>query len=177
MKQTDADMLRTRARRLISAANELLSIARDIDHISAGEDEANLAAQGQNRYRDLLPEDHPYWLELARRTYADRRRRDKLFQPGLFGEPAWDILLDLFISAKEGKKVSVTSACIGSAVPTPTALRWIAVLESQGHALREDDPKDARRAFLHLSADAYARMIDYFAIEAPSAEGQLRQAV
>ncbi|MGM3253246.1 hypothetical protein ACS22W_25800, partial [Escherichia coli] len=89
-------------RRLISAANELLSIARDIDHIYAGEDEANLAAQGQNRYRDLLPEDHPYWLELARRTYADRRRRDKLFQPGLFGEPAWDILLDLFISAKEG---------------------------------------------------------------------------
>jgi hypothetical protein len=88
-----------------------------------------------------------------------------MFLTELFGEPAWDILLDLFISAKQGKRVSVSSACIGAAVPTTTALRWLAVLESRGHIVREDDPADARRAFLHLSADTYSRMIDFFAAD------------
>lgn len=162
---TSTDALRHRARKLIASANELLAIARDLEHMCVGQD-----APGQGEAVDrsaVLPEDHPLWLELARRTYADRRRRTKLFEPNLFGEPAWDMLLDLFIAAKEGKRVSVTSACIGSDVPATTALRWIAVLESQGLVLREDDPKDARRAFIHLSADAYSRMIDFFAFDVP----------
>lgn len=41
------------------------------------------------------------WCELARQSYDDRRRREKIFKnESLFGEPAWDILLDLFIAAK-----------------------------------------------------------------------------
>ena len=38
----------------------------------------------------------------------------------LFGEPAWDILLDLYIANVENKPVSVSSACIGSAAPPTT---------------------------------------------------------
>jgi predicted transcriptional regulator len=83
--------------------------------------------------------------------YDDRRRRAKLFGPNLFGEPAWDILLDLFIASETGKKISVTSACIGAAVPLTTALRWLSMLEARGLILRENDEKDARRSNVRLS--------------------------
>ena len=63
----------------------------------------------------------------------------------------------------------VTSACIGAAVPTTTALRWLALLEERGLIVREADPTDARRIFVRLSADAYARMVSYF-VRAAAAE-------
>ena len=80
----------------------------------------------------------------------------------LFGEPAWDILLDLFAAAVHNKRVAVTSACIGAAVPSTTALRWIKVLEDKGLILREDDTADARRTFVRLSPQGYALMLRYF---------------
>jgi hypothetical protein len=100
---------------------------------------------------------------LARNVYNHRRLRAKVFDdPDLFGEPAWDLLLDLFVAAREGKRLPVTSACIGASVPTTTALRWIAMLESRGLVVRENDANDARRIFVRLTPEADARMADYF---------------
>ena len=174
---TDSAALRSRARSLIATANEMLTIARDLDRMAA-EVEAGPGVVMLGTPGGSAPaKDHPYLLDLARRAYADRRRRDKVFQNDLFGEPAWDILLDLFISAKQGKRVSVSSACIGAAVPNTTALRWLAVLEQRGLIVREDDPADARRAFLHLSAEAYARMCDFLADETIAAADRTAMAV
>lgn len=155
---------RAKAIRLIGIANELLAMARELEMGPP------LAADIAGARDDLGPprgatsQDHPIWVELARQTYDDRRRRSKIFRADtLFGEPAWDILLDLFIAAKERRRVSVTSACIGSAVPSTTALRWIAILERQGLLVREADPGDARRVYVKLSARGYAAMLEYFA--------------
>jgi hypothetical protein len=62
-----------------------------------------------------------------------RRRRDGAAPvKGLFGEPAWDILLDLFIAHCRGDDLQVSSVCIEASVPSTTILRWIARLESEG---------------------------------------------
>lgn len=168
MENTD-QLMRNRAKaiRLIGIANELLAMARELE---IGESPttilASLAAVGERREngKTSASQDHPIWVELARQTYEDRRRRTKIFQSEeLFGEPAWDILLDLFIAAKERRRVSVTSACIGSAVPSTTALRWITILEKQTLLVREADPGDARRVYVKLSARGYAAMLEYFA--------------
>lgn len=158
---------RAKAIRLIGVANELLAMARELE---IGESPSalleGLARPGEMREsgKTTASQDHPIWVELARQKYDDRRRRTKIFQSEeLFGEPAWDILLDLFIAAKERRRVSVTSACIGSAVPSTTALRWIAILEKQGLLMREADPGDARRVYVKLSARGYAAMLEYFA--------------
>lgn len=99
----------------------------------------------------------------AREIYRGRRLRAQILgDDGLFGEPAWDLLLDLFIAEVEGKRLSVTAACIGAAVPTSTALRWIVILESRGLVRRENDPADARRVFLHLTEDGLRRLTTYF---------------
>jgi len=143
------------ARRLIAAANELLGLAAELD--------------GGNGATSLpLPADSPAqddrrWLRHARQIYRRRRSRTLFFEESLFGEPAWDLLLDLFIAAKERKQVPVTSACIGAAVPTTTALRWLAILEERGLVVREADPTDARRVFVRLTAAAYGKMVAYFA--------------
>jgi DNA-binding MarR family transcriptional regulator len=102
--------------------------------------------------------------EQAQQLYRERRRRIEAFgDDTLFGEPAWDILLDLFVAGERGKRVAVTSACIGSGVPSTTALRWLNVLELRGMVEREDDNHDARRSFVRLTAKARAMMLDYFA--------------
>lgn len=154
------------ARRLIAAANELLALAAELEEVARkGSMGAAPAADGAHASGDgMAPfEDDVRWLRYARRTYRNRRSRTGVFgDKTLFGEPAWDLLLDLFIAAKERKRVPVTSACIGAAVPTTTALRWLAVLEERGLVLREADPSDARRIFVRLSAEAYAQMVAYF---------------
>jgi hypothetical protein len=102
-------------------------------------------------------------LAAARTLYADRRRRDELFRlPGMFGEPAWDILLDLFIATHEGRTVSVSSACIGSAVPQTTALRWLRFLEAKELIERESDTHDRRRANLRVTAKATMLIREFF---------------
>jgi hypothetical protein len=106
-------------------------------------------------------------LGLARKAYALRRKRAAIFgNPDLFGEPAWDILLDLFIAHAEGKPVSVSSACIGSAAPATTGLRWLGVLADEGLILRENDADDNRRVLVRLSSAGLAAMERFFDAEA-----------
>ena len=100
---------------------------------------------------------------LAREAYAVRRRRSVIFESDeLFGEPAWDILLDLYIAHTEGKPVSVSSACIGSAAPPTTGLRWLGVLAEHELILREHDPEDQRRVLVRLTEKGLTAMDDYF---------------
>ncbi len=102
-------------------------------------------------------------LKLARHTYLLRRKRAAIFgDPDLFGEPAWDILLDLFIAAGEGKSVSVSSACIGSASPPTTGLRWLGVLTDHGLIARENDPEDNRRVIVKLTSSGHTAMQRFF---------------
>ena len=102
-------------------------------------------------------------LALARKAYALRRKRAAIFgNPDLFGEPAWDILLDLFIAQGEGKAVSVSSACIGSAAPATTGLRWLGVLADEGLVVREADPADHRRVIVRLTEAGRAAMERFF---------------
>lgn len=102
--------------------------------------------------------------KLARTTYARRRQRGAIFgNAELFGEPAWDILLDLYIAFIDEKAVSVSSACIGSAAPPTTGLRWLGVLAENQLVVREQDPNDQRRVLVKLTELGVAAMDRYFA--------------
>ncbi len=160
---------RAKAMRLIGIANELLAMARELEMTAHNDGLIPHPHTAPPSPPQAAGHDHPVWVELARQTYDDRRRRSKIFQSDeLFGEPAWDILLDLFIAAKERRRVSVTSACIGSAVPSTTALRWITILERGGLLMREADPGDARRVYVRLSPRGYEAMLEYFSVSSRS---------
>ena len=94
----------------------------------------------------------------ARDLYALRRKRDDLFDASIFGEPAWDILLDLYTADISGAQISITSACIAAAAPATTALRWINVLLDQGMIERFNDNSDGRRSFLRLTSETRTKL-------------------
>lgn len=70
--------------------------------------------------------------ELAQAIYGARRQRLKWFSKDLFAEPAWDMLLDLFVNTVRKRRTTVTSLCLAAAVPPASSLRWIGILVSEG---------------------------------------------
>lgn len=97
----------------------------------------------------------------AFRLYRERRVRTQAFaQAGsLFGEPGWDILLELYVAA--GKPVYVGNACIAAEVAQTTGLRWVSKLEHFGLLTRDQDPVDRRRGLLALTARGEQEMENY----------------
>ena len=101
--------------------------------------------------------------QMVRQIIANRQARARFFDAELFGDPAWDMLLDLTAAHAEGVRVSVTSLCIAASVPATTALRWLTQMVESGIFVRVPDPADRRRAFIGLSEKAVAAMSGYFA--------------
>lgn len=91
-------------------------------------------------------------LMIAKAILSGRRRRAKIFQGVQFGEPSWDMILDLYTATKEGRRIDVTSLCIASASPRTTALRHIDQLIAHGSISRVPDPVDARRTYVVMNA-------------------------
>ncbi|MGK6323274.1 PAS domain S-box protein [Sphingomonas sp. DT-51] len=110
------------------------------------------------------PEDRRRLLRLAaERILAKRRLRTHYFQGEMFGEPAFDLLLDLFVQEMSGRQTYTTSAAVASGAPLTTALRQIAMLVERGLVTRDPDPVDRRRVLLRLSDEGSKQMWDYLA--------------
>lgn len=99
---------------------------------------------------------------LLRKILRNRAERVKYFPADLFGEPAWEILLDLTAARVENKRVSVTSLCLASGVPPTTALRWIGMMVTRDILVREEDEADRRRSFVALSDSGIDAVTSYF---------------
>ena len=98
-----------------------------------------------------------------------RKRRGQMLGESLFADPAWDVLLDLFVAEYAGRKVSVSSACLAAGVPLSTALRWLSKLEAKGLVVRRPDDQDARRTHVMLTDDAIERIHSLLQILWPGA--------
>ncbi len=99
-------------------------------------------------------------LAYARQLYAFRRRRGTRLPTEMFGEPAWDMLLELFVMRMQGSRVRIKNACIAASVPATTALRWIGLLEEHGLIIRSDDTVDHRVRWIELTDQAFQTMYD-----------------
>lgn len=99
-------------------------------------------------------------LVLARSMYRFRRHREAEFGPNLFSDPAWDILLDLFIAGEEGKRVSVSSACIGSSAPATTALRHLSTLVGRELVTRKANEGDSRFVWVELTPAGREKVVN-----------------
>jgi DNA-binding MarR family transcriptional regulator len=100
-------------------------------------------------------------IDALREIIRSRQLRDRYFPNARFGEPAWDILLDLALARFEGKSVSVSSACIASGVAMSTAMRWINEMVEDGLIVRFVDPTDARRSLVQLTSQTVAAVSHY----------------
>lgn len=110
----------------------------------------------------VLP-DRDLALTNARRT-ARRRllRRHIVGSMKYLGEPAWDMLIDLFIQHCEEKKTSTGDLCVSSELPLSTALRLVQRMCDDGLIQKVADTSDGRRQIVELDPDLAWRLLAYF---------------
>jgi hypothetical protein len=95
---------------------------------------------------------------VAERLYAERRRRDEHFPPGLFGEPAWDLLLALFIAHEDGRDLALDEAFAAARIEPEDGPALVERLEAAG-LVQRNGPARRRLALTDPGAD---RLADYF---------------
>lgn len=105
-------------------------------------------------------------VKMAEDELRRRKMRARFLPAELFGEGAWSVLLDLFVSEQHGRKVSTTSACIAADVPGTTALRWLDVLESKGLIKRTSAERDKRVRYVSLTVEARRALCELLARQA-----------
>jgi hypothetical protein len=132
---------RSRLEAMLRRLDHLLRISRDSPSAANGDVDKNM-------------------LDAARRQLRERRERDRLFGSDIVAEPAWNILLELFVAGEEGREVSALAACAELPAPEPAVLRCVAHLVSAKLVVRQADAGSGSMS-LTLSHAAKARMCDY----------------
>jgi len=99
----------------------------------------------------------------ADRLFAERRRRDALFPDGLFGEPAWDLLLAMFIAREKGQAMILCKAYKAAGVSDTTGRRLLDRMEEEGLITRRRAPRSRKMRIVELTDTAVERLIDYLA--------------
>jgi len=87
-----------------------------------------------------------------------REKRGSIFSRDIFSDPAWDILLVLFLAELRQHRMTPTQVARTTSTPITTTLRWMETLERKGWIHRRPDPFDRRRLFVELSAQGSAAM-------------------
>lgn len=162
---TDTDNVRLRR-----LAEEVNRIARTLARLSSDQPAQARAAMQVEDVQLFYAGEHAELptADEVRAILRCRRLRGRFFDPALFADPAWDMLLDLMAARLEDEEVAVTSLCIAAAVPSTTALRWIRNMTDIGLFHRRADPSDGRRVYISLTDAAARAMSRYLA----AAQGQ-----
>jgi DNA-binding MarR family transcriptional regulator len=100
-------------------------------------------------------------LDLARVLLDQRRLRRDFLPDELFHEPAWDMLLALYLAWHEGRTMNVKTLVGASDVPVTTSQRWIDHLAKLNLVTRVVDPADRRRIEVSLSQDGLQAIEGY----------------
>lgn len=107
------------------------------------------------------------FVSRARRALLDRRRRAQAFGRAMFAEPAWDMLLILYIE-QDSRRLNISRLTKLADVALTTALRWLDYLEQHQLVRRQPHPTDSRAFFVEL-ADKGSELLDLYFSETPKA--------
>jgi len=100
-------------------------------------------------------------VEQAQAVLAERRLRRRFLPAELFHEPAWDMMLALFVSRDERQPMNIKALVSMSDAPVTTSQRWIEHLHKLRLIDRVIDPTDRRRVEISLSYDGEQAMRGY----------------
>lgn len=92
---------------------------------------------------------------------AFRLKRHELLPEALFGEPAWDVLIELFL-AHDRERMAITVLADRAGVALTTLLRWLNYLSDLDLISVLKNPTDARMSFIELTGKGLAAMTRFF---------------
>ena len=97
----------------------------------------------------------------ARQELVERRRRREHFPQDMFGEPAWEILLLLYVQ-RDGRRFTVTALAEALDLPQNSTGRWLRYLETAGLAVRKPHRLDQRSTIAEISEEGIRAVEAYF---------------
>jgi DNA-binding MarR family transcriptional regulator len=100
-------------------------------------------------------------ISKARIVLNSRRLRERYFASELFGEPAWDILLSLYIAEQSSGRMTTSRLAEQIQTPMTTVVRWLNHLEADQLIERQAHPTDRRTAFIKLLKKGRAALDSY----------------
>lgn len=151
MRQTGPGGLDSYSERLRALADEL---QRERGAPSVG-------AQGEGHTQ-------PVSLDGLADALIQQRKTRKRFLPGsLFHEPAWEILLNLYVAHRRGAPLNVKHLVSLVDAPVTTSQRWIDQLVHMKLLNRVVDVQDRRRLEISLAPTAVQAMEQYLRSLAP----------
>ena len=107
------------------------------------------------------PEQRQILREHASLIRAARDLRREWFDQNIFGEPAWEMLLTLYVIDGEQRRLSTRQVARLARLSLTTTLRWLDYLEEQDLVSRRPNPFDHRVVYTELSDKGRAAMDAY----------------
>lgn len=147
------DLSRQELHRVIK---RLVQIEMLVDSLE--EQSAPVGASSKNRSDSHSTISEAGFLEIL---ILSRRMREALFLTGMFNEPAWSMMLDLYYCYLRGEPVPVSSLCVAANAPSTTAFRRIDAMEAVGLVRRSKDRRDGRRVLVNLTDQSVLLMEQY----------------
>jgi DNA-binding MarR family transcriptional regulator len=102
-------------------------------------------------------------LERAESILRIREARERMLGRGALGEPAFDLLLCLYVWSGQ-KETSLTSLARTAGIPFSSALRWISYLADKGLVERAESRSDCRATCVQLTPSGRAAMNEFLAV-------------
>lgn len=106
----------------------------------------------------------PVLLARARQARRLRATMSAFLPQDLLVDPAWDMMIDLFIAAATGERLHVKDLILMSGESAASAMRRINRLQEAALLARDPDPTDHRRVHVGLTArgqSAMAAMLEH----------------
>ena len=93
-------------------------------------------------------------MKAARSIVEMQALRRRFFPAAMFGEPAWDILLALYLAPARADR-TVDRLAERSGAPLSTAVRWLHYLEAEGLVMLDANVHDPAQRPVHLTDKAH----------------------
>lgn len=112
---------------------------------------------------DQSSRQHDVLVAMARSELKARQRQKEIFSEGeVFGEPAFEILLDVYIACAEDRPVTATQVCANAGVSATIGARHMAILERQGLISRHRCTSDFRCTYVRPTRLGTAKVNEFY---------------
>ena len=100
-------------------------------------------------------------VELVSQIVHARRTRSDFFAPEIFSDPAWDMLLVLFLGKVQGEVMTPYHFAQAVASPVSASFRWIDILERAGLVHSTRDPSSMEIKTVELASRGWSAIIQW----------------
>lgn len=97
----------------------------------------------------------------ARKLVRFAAARAEALDGDLFANPAWSIMLDLFISGELNRRTSVEQAGKAAGLSEASAARWFTVLSKRGMVELYESPDGDGRRLIRLTETSRTKLRDF----------------